>query len=66
MTKAMALRRSGLTSTEVTVIEAPRSSGSRISPRSISCGQQVPHFLADAELALAGAAAFSRSEEDEA
>src|SRR4030095_9379931 len=36
ITKAMALRRSGLTSTAVTVIEASRSSGSRISPRSKS------------------------------
>src|SRR5215470_16750761 len=34
ITKAMALRRSGLTSTAVSVIEAPRSSGSRMSPRS--------------------------------
>src|SRR5262245_31415084 len=34
MTKAVALRKSGLTSTEVTVIEAPRRSGSRMLPRS--------------------------------
>src|SRR5215510_2136168 len=36
MMKAVALRRSGLTSTEVTVILASRSSGSRMSPRSRS------------------------------
>src|SRR5437899_7878570 len=36
ITKAVALRRSGLTSTAVTVIEASRKSGSRMSPRSNS------------------------------
>src|SRR5262249_35637510 len=36
MTKAVALRRSGLTSTDVTVIVASRRSGSRMLPRSSS------------------------------
>src|SRR6267154_4487807 len=40
ITKAMALRRSGLTSTAVTVIEALRRSGSRMSPRSSSSAKR--------------------------
>ena len=54
ITKAVALRRSGLTSTAVTVIEALAQLGIAHLAALQKLGQQMAQLLADPELALAG------------
>ena len=54
MTKAVALRRSGLTSTAVTVIEALAQLGIAHVAALEELGEQMAQLLADAQLALAG------------
>ena len=64
ITNAVALRRSGLTSTAVTVIEASAQVGIAHVAALEQLGQQMAHLLADAQLALAGRAVFHGRKSD--